>query len=562
MLNSNIDIKPMDKNNTDENKYYGFSFVKENAGGLGAALHAMMLAYFYAETNNFKFGLVEEGYKFPRLNGAINDNPTDGDDKNWHDYFKSLEIIKEKDTVAVWRMYAAQHNVKRIFDGKKIEVYSRLLKDIFVLQDDIQNKVNDLVEKSGFNPLTDVVLHIRRTDKIFYNKGSIIEAGELPIEVYIDETVKIVKNLNENSQTKYRVFLCTDDKTVCEEVAKIMAKDNIEVVWDKSETELHIQCMRLSGDLKRSDAWEENLTALKNLIIMAQSVHLVGGRMSYFFRIAELLRYPLPTKNLKDVEKFGKAPYAEDNEYFVNPIRDNRYLTFISDKYLNKTNEEWKFITDQLNNDYIIEIPDFLDAKLADTILNGINGFPDNWWSHAFRPNEQGERYYKKCTDTDLAVCSNAVQKSADSGRFAYQFKRTIGGHYPACKCTVCKLRDSMDSYGVMTILSKIVGKKVIGMDEMFASKYTRNDFLTLHHDKNKGNYTFILYLSKNWNPVHGGLTHFCDANKNIYRTEIPKFNNMVIFKLDPSRQMDHFVSQVCGPNPRYAYTGWFSVEQ
>lgn len=550
-----------------EEKWYGFSFVKENAGGLGAAIYAITMAYFYADTNKLKFGLVEEGIAFPRLNGAIND--IGGSDKNWHSYFKSLPIIKTKDTISIWRDYSAKHNAKRQFNGKKIIIYSELLKYIYILQEDIKTKVDLLVEKSGFNSSTDVVLHIRRTDKIFANKGSVIEAGELPLIVYINETVKIVKNLKtKNPDIKYRVFLCTDDKKICNEIAETMLKDDIEVVWDKSETERHIQCMRMSGDLKRSDAWEENMSALKNLAIMSRGIHLIGGRMSYFFRVAELLRYPLPTKNLKDVEKFGKAQYAEDNEYFANPMRTTRYPNFVSSVYLNKSIEDWKSYTDILNKEHIINVPNFMSSKIAEFVFTAIKAFPDNWWTHAIKPvdktkstDNKVEYVYRNSKDADLAACVAYAEKAADSGQFAYHFQRTTGKHFTTCKCVACRLRDSFYSYGVMSILSKIVGKTVIGMNEMFASKYTRHDFLTMHHDKDKGHYTFILSLTKDWNPVHGGLTHFCDADKNVYKTEKPTFNNLIIFKLDPSRKMDHFVSRVSGPNPRFAFTGWFNIE-
>jgi Rps23 Pro-64 3,4-dihydroxylase Tpa1-like proline 4-hydroxylase len=109
---------------------------------------------------------------------------------------------------------------------------------------------------------------------------------------------------------------------------------------------------------------------------------------------------------------------------------------------------------------------------------------------------------------------------------------------------------------------SNIVGKKVIGMAEIFASKYERDNFLSIHHDKNNGDYAFILSLTENWNPVHGGNTHFVDEHKSIYKTVSPKFNTLTIFKLSPDKQMDHFVSRVCCSKSRYAFTGWFHIEK
>lgn len=538
----------------DEKKFYGFNFLKGNLGGLGAAVHALLLALHYAKCNNLEMALIEEGIKYPRFNGSIND--IDEEDKNWHSYFKSFPIIKEEEAVAVWPKCPKGWNDDPPISGKNIDWYSTLAKEVYLLRDDIEQQVEELVNKSGFDPLTDVVLHIRRTDKIFASKGSIIESGELPLDVYVKETVKIVKS----KEIKCRVFLCTNDKKIYPEIKNEFDKYDIDVIWDDSESELPLHAMYMRGELNKSDAWKENLDALKNFAIMARGLHLIGGRMSYFFRIPELLRYPLPSKNIKDNDKMGKAPYAEKDEHFKNPFLPRRYLNFVSDQYLNKSDAEWNNYANVLEKYYIINIPNFMNPKTAELVINDIKKRPNNWWTHAIRPDENNDRTYKSCDDQNLQKYIDRAQKAADNGLFSYHFQRINGPHYSTCDCFSCRLVETMSSYEVMSILSKITGKTVTNMEETFVSKYVKNNFLTVHHDKNKGNYTFILSLTKDWNPVHGGLTHFCDSEGNIYKTVTPRFNNLIIFKLSPERQMDHFVSQVCGPNVRYAYTGWFST--
>jgi hypothetical protein len=528
-------------------KFYGYNLLKSNPGGFGAAIHDALLASHYAKYNNLKIGIVEGGSGFIRFNGCIND--IGGDDKTWHSYFKSLPIIKEKDTVAVWKDCPNGWNISA--PGKKIEWYSDLLREIYVLQDDIEKQVEELVIKSGFNPLTDVVLHIRRTDKIFASKGSVIESGELPLDIYVEETMKVMKPGN-------RVYLCTDDKHIYPEMKDKFNKHNIEILWDNNESELPLQAMFFAGTLKRSDAWEENLHILKSFAIMTRGLYLVGGRMSYFFRIPELLRYPLPSKNIKDNDKFGKAQYAENDDYTVNPFLPKRYLNFVAER----PDEEWKKYREILERDYIVTIPNFMNSAASELVMKNVIDIPKNWWMHAIRPDTKNELIYKSGKEKNFKACVEYAEKVAANGNFAYHFERINGNHFKTCVCASCKLVETMGSFEVMNSFSKITGETVTKMEETFVSKYVKDEFLTIHHDKNKGNYTFILSLTKDWNPTYGGLTHFCDKDKNIYKTVTPKFNSLTIFKLSPDHQMDHFVSRVNSTHSRYSYTGWFSVDR
>lgn len=541
---------------------YGFSFAQENPGGFGAALYAVMMAMHYARLNNHKFALIKEGLRVKCFNGDfigyIDDLP-DQPERTFHSYFNSLDVCNENEAVAVWKSCPKGFTTDPPVGVNRMKWYSDLMKEIYQLKDEIKSEIEERVKRSNFKSNTDIVLHIRRADKI---GGAMKESGVLPLMEYVDQTMKIINKFypscEKTKRTDIRVFLCTDDKCIIDELSFEFSKHGIDVIHDQTETTLPIRELRLTGKITKSQAWEEDMVAMTNLEIMSRGLYLIGGRMSYFFRVAELLRYPMATLNIKDQEKFGKAHYAEPTEFFANPMREGRYTNFVNSVYTIARPD----LAKDLENNYIITINNFMSDEATLKIKTDMPKFHDSWWVHAILPSsaEGWERTHLNVNDPKVQVALQYAENAANSGQFAYHFMRTVGGHYETCNCYMCSLQKTFESYEMLKVLSNIVGKEVIGMSEMFASKYERDNFLTIHHDKNKGDYTFILSLTDNWNPTHGGNTHFVDESGSIYKTISPKFNTLTIFKLSPDKQMDHFVSRVCGPNPRYAFTGWFHV--
>lgn len=548
-------------------KIYGFDFVKQNSGGFGASIYMVLLAYHYAKCNQHQFAFVEEGKKMKELNGSIVD--TDEPEKYWHSYFRSFEFLPREKIFAVWNDcpngWKSDTPIK-----PKIEWYSLLLKEMYLLRDDIKEEVDKLVKRSNFDAQTDIVLHIRRSDKIFSSKGSKPESGELSLDEYVSETMKIVDQI----QKKCRIFLITDDIDIYEEMKSKFARYDIETIWDENEKDLQlrveqrlnkkimsVQAAKLAGEITYTESWEQNLITLKILEIMSRALYLVGGRMSYLFRVGELLRYPLKTHNIKDNDIFGKAEYADPSEPIVNPMLPRRYLNPISAKYENLSDEEWNVYAQELDDKYIIRLPDFMEETVANEVFASLLNYPAKWYTHAIYPDECLKVVYLDIGSENVNKYVDYARSIADRGFFAYSFKRTFHNHYDTCFCFSCRLRATFESREVHKILSKITGKKVTGLGETFVSKYERGDFLTIHHDKNKGSYAFILSLTKDWCPAYGGLTHFYDSESNtIYKTLVPCFNTLTIFKLSPEKQIDHFVSEVTGPNSRITYTGWFNV--
>lgn len=547
-------------NNDTAPSYYGFSFKGENAGGLGAALHALMLARHYAKVHGLPFALVREGMEFPRLNGSIDDLPEEAP-KNFNSYFSSFPYtVSNAEMLAVWRncVPGKGYSSNPPAGQDRVAWYKTIMGEIFQLVPTVQEQVAALVAQSGFQPATDVVLHVRRTDKIAKFGGSVVESAELPLPEYVHCTLRVLRKLDHN--LGLRVFLCTDDKDIIQPLTVAFEARGYPLVYDASEPADYVQALRIGGKLSKSEAWKENLRALANLTIMSRGLFLVGGRMSYFFRVAELLRTGSTTLNIKDQEMFGKAPYAEPGEPFANPFLKGRYTDFVSDAY----KVDRPDLQTTIDAQYLVTARDFMSEGACATVLSDMTRFQRAWWRHAVVPNEKGRAALHLAHDDERLPHNIAMaEKAAADGQFAYYFKRSTGGHYDTCTCFACRLKFTFESFEVMKALSNMVGKRVVSMGETFASLYERDNFLTMHHDKAKGDYTFILSLTKNWNLVHGGTTHFYDApSSSITHSVSPVFNCITIFKLLPEHQMDHFVSRVWGNGSRYAFTGWFNVEK
>jgi len=204
--------------------YYGYSFTERNSGGLGALIHDLMLACQYAEQNHFIFAFVKEGYDIPRFNGSI-DNDPDLKNEYWHTYFTSFPVVEKKECIETWPCILANTNVEK-WDKSS---FSELLQNkIFKLCPEMNTKISELVDKTPFNPITDIVLHIRRTDK------STECFHFLSNDIYIRECEYVLNQLTGNN----RIYICTDDQSTCFEIKEYFQLKNIEVVWDDTESKL------------------------------------------------------------------------------------------------------------------------------------------------------------------------------------------------------------------------------------------------------------------------------------------------------------------------------------
>jgi hypothetical protein len=517
--------------------YYGYNFTQSNPGGLGALIHDVMLAKNYAEQNNYTFCFTSEGYEIQRLNGSIDDD-IDTPNKCWHSYFNSIPIINTNRCIDVWPNFVSETKNDKL----NINDFSNLVKNtICVFNDHVKKEINELVKKTPFNKETDIVLHVRRTDK--YK-----ECTFMPIETYIRECEFIISQIID---FKPRIYICTDDKSICKHIESYFLTKNIKVVWDDKETEIPLHVLRVNCKLTKTEAQKETMDAFKNLFIMKDSKILVGGRMSYFFRIAELLRYPKETINIQDNDKFGIAPYSLQT-YPIRPYKKrfiNDFLNSFSDIDIQKYYE-------LLQKDNIITISNVISDKCLSALKYEMEKY--KWWSYAIMPNNNDwcPNYFNIQDETLIErfiECENILER----GCYAYRFKRDIGNHYDTCNCIACSLYDTIGSFPITDFLCKVTGARNMIPGEMFISNYSKGDFLTNHHDKNKGDIAVTFSFTDNWIPEYGGILHFCDDKKNIYKSVVPKLGDVNIFRLKPGLN-NHFVSTVNVNKNRYTLLAWY----
>lgn len=216
--------------------------------------------------------------------------------------------------------------------------------------------------------------------------------------------------------------------------------------------------------------------------------------------------------------------------------------------------------------DRIYFIPDFLEKEVAEKIHDEVSSIPTHWFRRSIMPST--ESYEMKSWEETSDLLSNmefqqALQRCEDTFQkndFAYRFRRSFRNHYETCRCGICHLDQLFESEEMLKRFSQIVHEKVISLNETFLSKYQKDDFLSIHHDKGKGHFAFIYQLTKNWNPAYGGLLTFVEENE-IKKTISPQFNSLSIFRIKDVPITDHFVSRVGVDKTRMAYTGWFLIE-
>ena len=523
--------------------YYGYNFTKQNSGGLGAILHDVINAYIYAEQNNLIFCFTKEGYKIPRLNGSINDD-NDLDDKVWHSYFNSFSIIENEKCIEIWPNFLPDTKLIK-WD---IEQYSNILKNkVCIFDSNIEKDINELVKKTPFCSETDIVLHIRMSDKTSENPIF------LPIEKYIDECEYALLELKNE---KNRIYICSDNKKICIEVKNYFDKKNIEVIWDESESDEQLQYLRWTNQLEKSIAQQETMNSFKNLFIMKNAKYLIGGRMSYFFRIGELLHYPKKSNNIQDNDMFGIAPYSSVN-YMIRPYKKKTIQEFINTQINN--NDILKKYNDVYNETNIVSIPNFISENTLKQIISEIDNY--QWWRYSIIPNDNiwiSKDY--SLNDPILKSCFEECSKNLENKNFCYRFKRDYGNHYDTCYCIACKLYDTIGSFTTTDLLCKIIGCKNLIPGEMFISNYGKDDFLNVHHDIKKGDISITFSLNDNWDCTYGGILHFCDKERNIYKSISPNPGSVNIFKINTEKGIDHFVSQVIVNKNRYTLTSWYNI--
>jgi len=210
-------------------------------------------------------------------------------------------------------------------------------------------------------------------------------------------------------------------------------------------------------------------------------------------------------------------------------------------------------------NNKIVSIPKFVSPVVLESLRNEIETFVfstysitpnnNNWEMKTYEMNDENlNERFQECDYYRL--CKN----------FTYRFKRTVGNHHFSCSCIHCRLQYTLSNYSFTDALCKVVGCKKLSQGEFFLSCYSKNDFLTTHHDSGKGDIAVTINFTYDWDPNYGGVLHFCDEENNIYKSITPNLGSLNIFHVKEEPHTHHFVSQVVVDKNRITLSTWYTI--
>jgi Rps23 Pro-64 3,4-dihydroxylase Tpa1-like proline 4-hydroxylase len=221
-----------------------------------------------------------------------------------------------------------------------------------------------------------------------------------------------------------------------------------------------------------------------------------------------------------------------------------------------------KSLAATLASEGFISIQDILEPGAEVERATELATIPGDWWTETM--NISGAVKYKHNISLDGAIdegrrslALTETREALAASKFCYHFK-DARVHFSTCGCIICRLKAVISGEEFAQFFRSLTGNAKLKVSEIFASKYERGHFLSIHHDKNKGAYAFVFSFNKDWYPPWGGLLHFVRDGQ-ISRVCIPSFNTLTIFTLPEGKQIDHYVGEVVGPRERFSVTGWLN---
>ena len=221
-------------------------------------------------------------------------------------------------------------------------------------------------------------------------------------------------------------------------------------------------------------------------------------------------------------------------------------------------------LKDLFTKNKFVEVSEFLSNDYAEYIFQFLNIQPESYWTASFHPVNNNKSVFLKNNSKNQELIEKhktEVQEVFNKGKFSFFFYSTIGKHPDKCNCSECTFKEFLSGHEIIYFLKEITDVPLLKCSELFCSKYENGNFLSPHHDKNKGKIGFILNLSKNWLPQFGGNLYFMEQDWfSIRKVITPKFNNLILFDVPSYKGIPHFVSHV-SPGvqaKRLAVAGWF----
>jgi|5B_taG_2_1085324.scaffolds.fasta_scaffold00178_6 Rps23 Pro-64 3,4-dihydroxylase Tpa1-like proline 4-hydroxylase len=238
-------------------------------------------------------------------------------------------------------------------------------------------------------------------------------------------------------------------------------------------------------------------------------------------------------------------------------------------KINNKLNIK-KLRSDFKKNKTVI-IENFLDRRSADKLYNFLAfEMPEDWWYTSYciqSLSGDNMKVIRKLPKNDNKINNLYMHAYKDFGEelFTYIFDRSIN-HAENCNCLECEYKEFLKSDNFKKFIKDITKIDMSMSGEVFCSRYTSGQFLSPHHDIDKGTINFVYSLSKNWKPQYGGNLYLLEDDwRTIKKVVLSSYNRLALTLMNLPEEnrigIPHFVSPVSigVKKPRLSITGWVS---
>lgn len=158
-----------------------------------------------------------------------------------------------------------------------------------------------------------------------------------------------------------------------------------------------------------------------------------------------------------------------------------------------------------------------------------------------------------------------AVHSSATHG-FQFQYDMIRVTDEPALRekddTRLSRFARFMSAPETLEFFRCLSGDRNINFADAQATRYRRGDFLTRHDDRVEGknrSLAYVLGLTTQWQAEWGGLLLLNDQEGGVARTIVPRFNNLVVFRIGQPHSVS-FVAPYAGGD-RLSITGWLRTQ-
>jgi Rps23 Pro-64 3,4-dihydroxylase Tpa1-like proline 4-hydroxylase len=210
-----------------------------------------------------------------------------------------------------------------------------------------------------------------------------------------------------------------------------------------------------------------------------------------------------------------------------------------------------------------VQVPDLFEPEVATTLERILLGLP-------YRLVCQNEAEASVLLTRDELTSMPPEQQRALHARMRDRAAKGIGYTYLMYPMVAARLQDWDPGHPIHTLTDflnlpdfldfarALISSPGLTKVDAHASYYAPGHYLTTHSDDDAlhGRAAYTIGFSRDWRPDWGGLLLMLDANGDVRRGLLPRFNTLTVF----DGRTPHTVSAISAftPSPRLSIAGWF----